>query len=275
MKIIENKMRVYFKFSWVMLVFTLFIFNSCKKDAPFVPLFSINDDIELGKKVVLEIESNPTQFPLLSESTYASAYAYINGIRAEILNSGAIVYKDEFEWKFKIIKDDTTLNAFCTPGGYIYVYTGLIKYLDSKDQLAGVIGHEMAHADRRHTSRSMQTQYGVSTLLNIVLGNDNELLQQIATNLYALKNSRDHEAEADEYSVKYLCPTPYNAAGAAGFFQKLIADGYNENRLASFFSTHPSPTNRVQDINEHKLDFGCTGSLTDNSGYTAFKNSLP
>lgn len=268
-------MKALNKLTWLFGLMVILGFNSCKKDAPLVLLFSLDDDIQLGKQVVAEIESKPAEFPLLSETQYASAYAYINGIRSEILNSGAIVYKDEFEWKFKIIRNDTTLNAFCTPGGYIYIYTGLIKYLDSKDQLAGVIGHEMAHADRRHTSRSMQAQYGVSALLGVVLGNDNELLQQIAGSIYSLKNSRDHEAEADEYSVKYLCPTPYNAAGAAGFFAKLIAEGYDESRLASFFSTHPSPSNRVNDINEHKVDFGCTGNVTDNSGYTAFKNSLP
>lgn len=249
--------------------------SACKKDAPFVPLFSINDDIKLGKQVEAEIAADPIQFPILDSAQNSAAYQFIYGIRNQILNSGAIVYKDEFAWKFRIIRNDTTLNAFCTPGGYIYVYTGLIKYLDSKDQLAGVIGHEMAHADRRHTSRSMQAQYGVATLLSIVLGNDNETLQQIAGSIYSLKNSRDHESEADEYSVKYLCPTPYNAAGAAGFFQKLIDEGYNENRLASFFSTHPSPTNRVQSINEDKIDQGCTGTATYDVEYANFKALMP
>jgi predicted Zn-dependent protease len=251
-------------------------FYSCKKDAPFVPLFSIADDIKLGKQVVVEIEgANSAQYPILDSASNVAAYQFIYGIRNEILNSGKIVYKDEFEWRLRIIKNDTTLNAFCTPGGYIYVYTGLIKYLDSKDELAGVIGHEMAHADRRHTSRSMQTQYGLGTLLNVLLGNDNSTLQQIASGIYLLKNSRDHESEADEYSVKYLCPTPYNAAGAAGFFQKMIDDGYTENRLASFFSTHPSPANRVESINQQKIDNGCVGNGSFDAQYASFKTLLP
>lgn len=262
------------------LVLTLFVvsigFNSCKKDAPFVPLFSISDDIKLGKQVVTEIEvTNKAQYPLLDSASNVAAYQFLYGIRDQILASGKVVYKDEFEWRLRIIKDDTTLNAFCTPGGYIYVYTGLIKYLNSKDQLAGVIGHEMAHADRRHTSRSMQTQYGIGTLLNILLGNDNATLQQIASGIYLLKNSRDHESEADEYSVKYLCPTPYNAAGAAGFFQKMINDGYTENKLASFFSTHPSPANRVENITQQKIDDGCTGTGTFDVEYANFKALLP
>ena len=253
-----------------------FSFNSCKKDAPFVPLFSISDDIKLGQQVVTEIEvTNKAQYPIVDSASNVAAYQFLYGIRNEILNSGKVVYKDEFEWRLRIIKDDTTLNAFCTPGGYIYVYTGLIKYLDSKDELAGVIGHEMAHADRRHTSRSMQTQYGIGTLLSVLLGNDNATLQQIASSIYLLKNSRDHESEADEYSVKYLCPTVYNAAGAAGFFQKMIDDGYTENRLASFFSTHPSPANRVENINQQKVDDGCAGNGTFDAQYASFKTLLP
>ncbi len=250
------------------------LFNSCKKDAPFVPLFSINDDITLGKQVKAEIAADPTEFPIASRSQYASAYAFLDGIRNELLNSGKVVYKDEFEWELFIIDNDTTLNAFCTPGGYIYVYTGLMKYLDGKDELAGVLGHEMAHADRRHTSRQLQTNYGVSQLLSVVLGRDDNLLKQIAGGLYQLQNSRSHEKEADEYSVKYLCPTSYNAAGAAGFFSKLIADGY-DCESSAFFSTHPNSCDRVQKIEAEKGTLNCTGNGTFDNEYAAFKNTLP
>jgi predicted Zn-dependent protease len=256
-------------------VVVIFTFAGCKKDAPFVPFFSIADDKTLGQQVEAEIASKPSEYPVLDSAQYASIYAYIYGIRNEILNSGKIVYKDEFAWKIKVIKDDSTLNAFCTPGGYIYVYTGIMKYLDSKDQLAGVLGHEMAHADRRHTSRSLQAQYGVSLLLDVILGKNSEALKQIASGIYQLKNSREHESEADAYSVKYLCPTPYNAAGAAGFFQKMVNDGYTENSLTTFFSTHPSPVNRVQNINAEKTSNGCTGTQTYDAQYAQFKTTLP
>ena len=78
----------------------------------------------------------------------------------------------------EIIKDDNVQNAFATPGGHIYVFTGLIKFLDNESQLAGVLGHEMAHADRRHTSRQLQNEYGINLLLSVVLGeNPNQLAQ--------------------------------------------------------------------------------------------------
>ncbi len=249
--------------------------TNCKKDAPFVPFFSISDDRKLGSQVVAEIAANPNEYPIADSIQYASAYQFLYGIRNEILNSGKVVYKDDFSWRLRIIKDDSVKNAFCTPGGYIYVYTGLMKYLDSKDQLAGVMGHEMAHADRRHTSRSMQTQFGVSLLLQVILGTDSGTLAQVAAGVIGLKYSQSHETEADEYSVKYLCPTSYNAAGAAGFFQKLINEGYTENSLTAFFSTHPSPTNRVANINSQRTSLGCTGTSTFDAQYATFKTTLP
>lgn len=250
-----------------------FSFNSCKKDRPFIPLFSISDDKELGMQVRDEIAADPTTYPLLNETQYASSYAYLKKIRDKILNSGQVYLKDKFDWEVRIVKDDNTLNAFCTPGGYIYVYTGLIKYLDSEEQLAGVLGHEIAHADRRHTSQSLQTQYGISLLLSVIGGSDSSTLKTIAANMYLLKNSRSHESDADEWSVKYLCPTDYQADGAADFFQKLI-DGGNDCSTA-FFSTHPCPDNRVANITAQKSSLGCSGNQTYSSEYATFKASLP
>ncbi len=128
--------------------------SSCNKDGD--PLFiSVEDDKQLGLQVSQEIESNPTEYPLLDEATHPAAYNYLNNMRNEILNSGKVRYRDEFVWQMKIIHDDDVLNAFATPGGYIYVYTGLIKYLDKADDLAGVLGHEIAHSDRRHSTQQL------------------------------------------------------------------------------------------------------------------------
>ena len=196
--------------------------TSCKKGEK-INIFSIEDDKALGLQLSEEIAANPSEYPLLSESQYPGAYSYLIGIRDKLLNSGEVKYKDEFSWPLKIIQDDSTLNAFAAPGGYIYVFTGLIKYLDSEDELAGVLGHEIAHADRRHSTSQLTKQYGIVTLLQAAAGDNPGLMAQVAASLISLKFSRSDESEADEYSVIYLCPTDYNAAGAAGFFEKIEA----------------------------------------------------
>src|SRR5690606_5730563 len=109
-----------------------------------VNLLSLEEDRALGLQTdsALQAQYRDT---ILDPSRYAEAYGHLNRIREKILNS-EVKHKDDFEWKMRIINQDV-LNAFCTPGGYIYVYTGLIKYLDREDDLAGVLGHEIAHAD--------------------------------------------------------------------------------------------------------------------------------
>src|SRR5690606_15543892 len=120
-----------------------------------------------------------------------------------------VQYRSEFPWEIYIIHRDDVVNAFCTPGGFIYIYTGLIKYLDDKSSLAGVLGHEMAHADKRHSTNQLTKKYGIQTLLDVVLGNNQNLLTQIGAELVSLSFSRSDETQADDYSVIYLCPTKF------------------------------------------------------------------
>ena len=256
---------------------TLMVFNGCnKKDDGSSPLlnlfFPVSKDVQLGTQLKNEIAANPEQYPLLDEGVYPEAYAHIRRIRDNILKTGQVTHAEDFDWELKIIHDDKTLNAFAAPGGFIYVYTGLIKYLESEDQLAGVMGHEIAHADRRHSVNQMVKQYGVQVLLDVVLGQNQGLLTEMAQNLVGLKNSRSDESEADEYSVIYLCPTNYHAAGAAGFFVKLAEESTGLNPV--FLSTHPDPDNRVADINGKKDELGCSGT-EKNGQYQAIINSLP
>ena len=233
--------------------------------------FSINDDIQLGKQVSQQIESDPAQFPILQERGNEEVYRYIRKITNNILNSGNVKNKDNFAWQVKIIDDSKTLNAFATPGGYIYVYTGLIKFLDSEDQLAGVMGHEIAHADQRHSTRQMTKIYGVQALLSILSGkSDPGLIEQIATGLVSLKFSRNHETESDKYSVIYLCGTGYNAAGAAGFFKKMEG----KSGTPQFMSTHPNPGNRVKNIESQAASRSCSVSAGSRAEYEKIKSLL-
>lgn len=231
-------------------------------------LFPVEKDIELGAQVAAQIESDPSTYPILDSASNVAAYKYIYGIKDKILATGQVQHKDDFAWRIRIIKDDNTLNAFCTPGGYIYFYTGIIKYLDNEAQLAGVMGHEMAHADLRHSTRQMTKQFGVQLLLSAVLG-DYQALQQITGGLIGLTFSRAHETEADEMSVHYLCPTDWPGFGGAGFFEKIRDSG--SKQPPEFLSTHPSPENRIENFHAVSKEKGCSGSNTHDTEYEDFK----
>lgn len=248
--------------------------NSLQRTINDFNAFTPAQDKELGLQVAADIASKPSEYPILPEAGNEKIYAYIRGLASQIVNSGQLKHKDLFSWKVLIIKDNKTLNAFCTPGGHIYVYTGLIKFLDSEDQLLGVLGHEMAHADLRHSTAQLTKQYGISILGDALLGSKGAIGQittAVVGGIAGLKFSRISETEADEASVKYLCNTKYNAAGAAGFFKKIEG----QSQSAEWLSTHPNPTNRIKNIEDREKALGCSGSNTNTSEYSKMKALLP
>lgn len=251
-----------------------FSFNACKDADGDFNIFSLEDDKNLGAQVETEIAANPSEYPILSEANYPDAYGHLRRITSTILNSGKVQHRDDFLWKTYIIQDDDVLNAFCTPGGYIYVYTGLIKYLDKESHLAGVLGHEIAHADKRHSTDAMTRQYGLSVLLDVVFGQDKGALARIALEIKELSYSRKAESESDEFSVIYLTPTEFQGNGAAGFFQKLLDQG-GGGGTPEFLSTHPNPDNRVDAINAKWQELGGQPKSEVSGRYASFKASLP
>jgi predicted Zn-dependent protease len=273
--------------SILVIIISIAVFAGCSsdKDASFTDncggkapggavgvLMSINQDLQMGLSSVQQIESDPNNYPILDSANNPISYGHIYRIRNIILNSNKVYYKDEFPWRIRIIKDDNTLNAFCTPGGYIYVYTGLIKYLDNEMQLAGVMGHEIAHADRRHSANQILKQYGVEALIQIFTSGNTQQIAQIGAQLLALKFSRTDETEADDYSVRYLLGTEYDPQGAKYFFQKISGSA----TIPEFLSTHPNPDNRVLNIEETWKCLGSGGNTgTFDARYIEFKNSLP
>lgn len=242
-------------------------------------LFTVEDDKKFGKQVSEQIDGDKTQFPILDPAKYPEAYRYMNAMKNEILNSGSVSYKSDFAWELKIINKNV-LNAFVTPGGHIYVYTGLIQYLDTSDDLAGVLGHEIAHADRRHSIKQMEKQYGLQILSSIILGQNSSQLGEIASQIAGtgavLAFSRNDEAEADEYSVRYLSKTKYACNGAASFFQKLVSENQG-GKTPEFLSTHPAPKSRVSDINKLATSIGCSTAQLKETGmtYQQLKAGLP
>jgi len=270
-------MKISQKLLGLSLLLFILVLSGCRKDNDDrgLNIFSIDDDIMLGEQVQNEIE-NSDDFIVLSEQQYPVAYGHINRVMDDILATGHIKNADVFDWRVKIVQNDTILNAFCAPGGYIVFYTGLIKFLDSESDFAGVMGHEMCHADNRHVTDQLTTQYGLSALISLLLGEEDPgLITEIAAGLAFLSFSRKKESEADLNSVKYLCDTEWHANGAAGFFQKLIDLGQAAS-IPQFLSTHPNPDNRVEAINaEADLLSECMSGNDFDARYTEFKNSLP
>lgn len=173
-------------------------------------------------------------------------YLKSNGMEAEVRN---------FAWEFNLVKDDQ-VNAFCMPGGKIVVYEGLLKLVSSDDELAVVVGHEVAHAVAKHSnermSQQMIAQYGAK-ILTQALSNKSEAIQKAGSTIYGLGAqygvtlpfSRKHETEADYMGLIFMTMAGYDPNVAITFWQKMSAGGAS---VPEFMSTHPSDATRIKDI---------------------------
>jgi len=250
MKFSFNKSYYSFILSLTVLI-SAAVFFSCEQSN----IFSDKDDVELGKEFDKEIKNNPKEFPMLEG--HLDIKDYVTDIGKTILNSPQIKKKNIYPYNFQII-NDTIINAFCTPGGYVYVYTGLMKFAENEATLAGIVGHEIAHAEMRHVTQRLTAYYGVSMLLSFILGGNPSLLAEIAANLFVglafLKNSRDDETEADYYSIKYLSSTKWYPGGITFFFDKIKEEqrkkGSTPGDLDRMLSTHPLPDDRIKFVNK-------------------------
>lgn len=232
----------------VLFFLCLFVFTSCEKIADAA--FSDKDDIEMGANLDKEIRSKPSEFPILVNP---ELQAYVQSIVKQLLRSPLVKRKKTYSYKITLLNDDKAINAFCTPGGYIYVYTGLLKFLDNEASLAAVLAHEIAHAEKRHVRQRMLSAMGVQLIVSAILGNGSSVFKemglQIAGTLALLSNSRGDELEADELGFLYLQSSPYYQGAMSYFFEK-IAKEEKRNRMSkaveSLLSTHPIPEERLK-----------------------------
>ena len=158
----------------------------------------------------------------------------------------------QWPWEIHVISSDD-VNAWCMPGGKMAVYTGLINRIKpTDDELAAVLGHEMAHALREHSreqiSQQMATQVGLSILTAVTgVQGVNDLGSALTNVMFTLPNSRTHESEADLIGVELAARAGYDPRAAVTLWQKMAALG-GGSAPAEFLSTHPSPATRSAEL---------------------------
>ncbi len=227
-----------------------------------INLFSDQEEVKLGIQFDEEIRSKPDEFPIYNKNPQVKEYIRTR-IFNHVLESPEVKKVTVYQYQMEIIDNDSTLNAFAVPGGYIYLYTGLIKYLDSEAALAGVIAHEIAHIERRHATQRITNAYGLQLLASLALGNNPSQVSIIVANLFSgltlLANSRSAEDESDKYAVLYLSSTRYYPGGVKFFFEKLRDDGKISSGgggIATFLSTHPDPIDRINTTEQRLREQG-------------------
>lgn len=158
-------------------------------------------------------------------------------------------------WEFVVFDAPDTVNAFALPGGKVGVYTGLLNLAASDDEVAIVIGHEIAHVTARHGAERMSqgilVAAGGLVLDHQTQGRRNHDLMLAGYGLLStggmLAFSRSHESEADYIGIRYAARAGYDPRAAVTFWQKMEKQSKG-GRLPVFLSTHPSHDRRIGDL---------------------------
>lgn len=178
----------------------------------------------------------------------------VQAIAARLIPQTAVFRPDAPGWKWQVsVLTSPDVNAWCMPGGKIAVYTGLIeKIRPSDDELAAVMGHEIAHALREHGRERVSQQVATSAIIGVgaaILGVGQagaDLGSAVANVTFTLPNSREHEREADRIGVELAARAGYDPRAAITLWEKMARAG--GGAPPEILSTHPAPASRIEDL---------------------------
>jgi predicted Zn-dependent protease len=239
-------MKHYFDVAFLLVV--AFLFNSCARNPVTgkkqVVLLSEAQEIAMGKEADPQIVA---QFGLYPDSSLQRF------IREKGTRMAAISHRPNLAYEFKVLDSDV-LNAFATPGGYVYFTRGIMAHFNSEADFAGVLGHEIGHITARHSVTQQRNailgQIGIiaTAIIKPELGQFAQQASQ-GLGLLFLKFGRDAERESDRLGVEYSTKIGYDATQMAEFFNTLKRkSGDKAANLPTFMSTHPDPGERNQTV---------------------------
>lgn len=216
---------------------------------------TLSDEKEIGRKVLEQVRR---MLPLVEDGEIVG---YVEALGNRITKQfGATPY----QWQFFVI-DQSVPNAFAVPGGYVFIYRGLIDIMASEGELVSVIAHELAHIQLHHIERRMNESklWNVATLAGLLAGvllgvggagsAGSALLMGSSAGAAAkqLQYSRENEEEADQRGFRYFCEAGYPPQDMVVAIKRLSQASYvSETTLPSYLSTHPMLTERIQYLEE-------------------------
>ncbi len=188
-------------------------------------------------------------------SRNAKGRELVDRVGARLIASTA-ARETSYQFKFHLLADNETVNAFALPGGQIFITEALFRRLKSEDQLAGVLGHEMGHVVARHSNEQMANSkllsglaQGFGVMTSDGHNNTGAYIANMVAQWKVMKFSRDDESEADALGVRFMMQAGYNPEALIGVMEILaqVSGGANSS---DFMSSHPNPANRMEHIRE-------------------------
>jgi predicted Zn-dependent protease len=224
-------------------------------------MYSSDKEVKIGEAIAPKIEA---EYDVMTD---IDVNERVEGVLDRIV---AICDRKDLVYIIKVFDEDP-INAVSLPGGYVYVFRGLIDKVKSDDELAGVIAHEVGHITARHGVKRMQAAYAAMALqvASIPAGGNVAGGVSLAINSLFMAYSQEDEFEADRLAVKYLKKAGYDPQGMVTFFETLKAEQEKEPlNQYGYWRTHPYISQRIAVVRQAisgKLEFRDYLNLTVNN----------
>lgn len=232
---------------------------------------------EQENQIGLQVKSELEQKQNVKYITDPGIADYVVSVAQNVIRFGQ-KDRSDVQWQVHVIDDPKTVNAFATPGGFLYVYSGLLASAENEAELAGVMAHETGHVVARHSARSMVAAYGLEAVVGLASGSNPGLLTQLGANIGAqglmLAHSRADETEADEYGARYASAAGYDPNALITFFQKLQAQEGHTPKLLAYLSDHPATGDRIAHLQSYIAKNGLNGNALNAGPYAQMKARL-
>jgi predicted Zn-dependent protease len=235
------------------------------------PAINTQQEVQLGAQQAAQINR---QLPLVRD---AAVNNYINQLGSSIARGAD---PRGIRYQFYVVNSDQ-VNAFAIPGGHVYVNRGLIERADNVSELAGVLGHEIAHVTERHGieqwQRAQRANQGLSLLYGVLLGRRPGTVERVgvqaAGGAVFAHYGRDAEREADLRGIEFVTRAGIHPRGMVTFFQELLAERRrNPSRLEQWFSTHPLTEERIANTSQAIASMRLPANLaTDSRAFQSFR----
>ena len=214
-----------------------------------------------------QLMNMPTVFPILSKGQHKCAYDRIEILFNTLLNTSVVQKRRDFDWDVHLIDNDDIQNSFILPGGHLYMYSGLIKYLQTESELVAVLGNEIAYADQELILIALIEAHGNVTMSNLSTGRKVPNLVEILTGLPNLVHDEKSVFDADAVSISLICPFQYDATSLKRFVEKA-----EQSQIAWIRSKKGSINERVQHLEMLSASCGMD-EATFEERYMSFKKN--
>lgn len=260
----------FLKSYFILLISSTLMLSCSETEMPQASEFTIQDEKNLGAALSASIENDSSGIALLEKSEFQEIFNYLDQ-RRNFLTSNPLIQRNTFVWEVQVYESQA-IQAFTLPGGYLYFSSSLIKALENESQLLAIMGFQMALADQGFALAQVEEAYGLALLLDVSLGSNTDVNQELIDILTNNVYSRDQVELSETISMDLLCETDFLANGLIEMLE--IFSGIYSSQT-DWERLYPGNGERIPRLSQRLDTLMCEGELNGFEAFQNFKELLP